>query len=63
MPCLQLCDMETTLTIERARAEEAEKAAAKAERRMQQAVREARWGLLVYSLCAGYGVQIRIRLL
>lgn len=39
---LQVCDLETALTIERARAEEADKAAAKAERRMQVAVREVR---------------------
>ena len=39
---LQVCDLETALTIERARAEEADKTAAKAERRMQAAVREAR---------------------
>ena len=39
---MQVCDLETTLTIERARAEEAEKAAAQAERRLQQAFREAR---------------------
>ncbi len=39
---LQVCDLETTLTIERARAEEAELAAIKAERRLQQAMRDAR---------------------
>ena len=39
---VQVCNLETTLTIERARAEEAERAAAKAERRMQQAFMEAR---------------------
>ena len=37
---LQLCDLETVLTIERARAEEAEKAAARAERRLKQAIKE-----------------------
>ena len=39
---LQVCDLETTLTIERARAEEAEKVAARAERRLRQAFMEAR---------------------
>ena len=39
---MQVCDLETVLTIERARAEEAEKATARAERCMKQAVKEAR---------------------
>ena len=39
---LQVCDLETVLTFERARAEEAEKATARAERRWKQAVKEAR---------------------
>ena len=38
----QVCDLETVLTIERARAEEAEKATARAERCLKQAIKGAR---------------------
>ena len=47
---LQVCDLETVLTIERARAEEAEKATARAERRLKQAVKEARCICYMYAI-------------
>ena len=46
----QLCDLETVLTIERARAEEAEKATARAERRLKQAVKGARCIFYMYAV-------------
>ena len=46
----QVCDLETVLTTERARAEEAEKATARAERRLKQAVKGARCISYMYTI-------------